>query len=90
MKLEIYNVFVNQYTKKASLPPTIFTSCHNGELPIVIDTGASMSITPELSNFVLPPIPSSTNSLGSLTTANTTVAGEGKATWLVGDFKGIT
>ena len=81
---------LNQYTDKASLPPTIFTSCRSGELPIVIDTGASMSITPELSDFAVHPTPSTTKSLGSLTTAKTIVSGEGMATWLIEDFNGIT
>ena len=72
------------------MPPTIFTSCHHNELPIVIDTGASMSITPELSYFAIIPVPSTTKSLGSLTTAKTTVSGEGKATWLIEDFNGVT
>ena len=49
-----------------------------------------MSITPELSDFALPPIPSSTKSLGSLTIASTTVAGERKATWLIQDFNRVT
>ena len=71
---------LNQYNDKESLPPTIFTSCHNKGLPMVIDTGASMSITPELSDFAITPIPSTTKSLGSLTTAKTTVSGECKAT----------
>ena len=81
---------LNQYTDKTSLPPTIFTSCRTGELPIVIDTGASMSITPVLSDFAVHPTPSTTKSLGSLTTAKTTISGEGMATWLIKDFNGIT
>ena len=81
---------LNQYNDKESLPPTIFMSCHNGELPIVIDTRASMSITPELSDFAISLVPSTTNSLGSLTIAKTTVSVEGKATWLIKDFNGIT
>ena len=68
----------------------IFTSCHHNKLPIVIDTGASMSITPELTDFAITPIPSTTKSLGSLTTAKTTVAGESKATWMIEDFNGVT
>ena len=49
-----------------------------------------MSITPELSYFAIIPVPSTTKSLGSLTTAKTTVSGEGKATWLIEDFNGVT
>lgn len=36
------------YYSSSSLQYTICTSCHHGELPIVINTGASMSITPTL------------------------------------------
>ena len=71
---------LDQYNNKESLPPTIFTSCHHNELSIVIDTSASMSITSKLSDFAITPVPSTTKSLGSLTTAKTTVSGEGKAT----------
>ena len=49
-----------------------------------------MSITPELSDFAIFPVPSSTKSLCSLTTAKTTVSGEGKAARLIEDFNGIT
>ena len=49
-----------------------------------------MSITPKLSDFAITPVPSTTKSLGSLTTAKTTVSGEGKATWLIEDFNGVT
>ena len=80
----------NQYNNKVSLPPTIFTSCHHNELPIVIDTRASVSITPKLLNFAIAPVPSTTKSLGSLITAKTTISGEDKATWLIEDFNGVT
>ena len=48
-----------------------------------------MSITPELSDFTMAPVPFTTKSLGSLTTAKTTVSGEGKATWLIEDCNGV-
>ena len=67
---------LNQYNDKESLPPTIFTLCHNGELPIVIDTSASMSITPEISDFAISPDSSTNKSLGSLTTTKTKVSGD--------------
>ena len=81
---------LNQYNNNDSLPPTIYTSCHRNELPIVICTGASMLITPKLLDFAIAPVPSTTKSLASLTTAKTTVSGEGKATWLIEDFNGVT
>ena len=71
---------LNQYNDKASLSPTIFTSCHNSELPIVIDTRESIFITPELSDFAIFPVPSSTKPLCSLTTASIIVSDEGKST----------
>ena len=61
----------------------IFTSYPNRELPIVINTDASMSITPELYDFAITPVSFTTKFLGSLTTAKTTVSGEGKAMWLI-------
>ena len=57
---------LNQYNNKGSLPPMIFTCCHHNELPIVIDTGASMSITPELSDFAITPFHLLPNLLGVL------------------------
>ena len=82
--------FLNQYNNKNSLPQAIFTSCHHNELQIIIDTGASMSIAPEMLDFTIPPIPSTTKSLCSLATTKTTVSGEGKATCLIKDFNGVT
>ena len=49
-----------------------------------------MCITPVLSNFTSPPVTSANKLLGSLTTASTTGAGKGKATWMINDFHGIT
>ena len=49
-----------------------------------------MSITSELSDFTITPVPSTTKSLGSLTTAKITVSGEGKYTWLIEDLNGMT
>ena len=49
-----------------------------------------MSITPELSDFAISLVPSTTKSLGSFTTASTTVSGERKATWLIKDFNRVT
>ena len=49
-----------------------------------------MSITSELSDFAVPPVSSTTKSLGSFTTAKTTVSGEVMAPWLIEDFNMIT
>ena len=75
-----------------SLPlisPSIFTSSITGELPIVIDTGASCSITPLLSDFTSPPTTADTKSLGSLTSASTTVTGQGPIEWKIEDMHGV-
>jgi hypothetical protein len=75
-----------------SLPlisPSIFTSSIPGELPIVIDTGASCSITPLLSDFTSTPSSPDTKSLGSLTSASTTVTGQGPIEWNIEDVHGV-
>ena len=81
---------LNQYNNKDSLSPTISTSCYHNELPIVIDTGACISITPKQLDFAITPVPSTIKSLDSLTTDKTTVSSEGKATWLIEDFNEVT
>ena len=60
-----------------------------GELPIVIDTGASMSIIPILSDFTGPIKPPDTDSLGSLTDVRTPVQGQGPISWHVEDINGV-
>ena len=47
-------------------------------------------ITPKLSDFAIAPVPSTTKSLGSLTTVKTTVSGEGQATWFIEDSNEVT
>jgi hypothetical protein len=69
--------------------PSIFTSTIPGELPIVIDTGASCSITPLLSDFTSAPTTPDTKSLGSLTSASTTVTGQGPIEWKIEDMHGV-
>ena len=68
--------------------PSIFASSRSGELPIVIDTGASCSITPLRANFIealsTPDIPS----LGSLTSTYTAVFGQLRVKWDIEDFHG--
>ena len=60
-----------------------------GELPIVIDTGALMSITPILSNFTSPIKPSVIDSLGSLTKVKTPVQGQGPIALHVEDINDV-
>ena len=71
------------------ISPSIFTSSAKGELPIVIDTGASCSITPLLSDFTSSPTTADTKSLGSLTSASTTVTGQGPIEWKIEDMNGV-
>jgi hypothetical protein len=69
------------------LEPFIYTSSNPSELPIVIDTGASCSITPVISDFndklEKPDIPG----LNQLT-GQATVVGQGNITWKVEDMYG--
>ena len=68
--------------------PAIFTSSRLGELPIVIDTGASCSITPLRSDFIGDLSTPDITSLGSLTSTDTAVVGQGNVLWDVEDFHG--
>ena len=68
--------------------PTIFASSRLGELPIVIDTGASCSIKPIRSDFIKDLFTPDITSLGSLTSTNTAVVGQGQVLWDVEDFHG--
>lgn len=67
---------------------SIFTPLHPSELHIVINTGASCSITPLYSDFIeavaTPGIPS----FGSLTSIDTAVLGQSCVKWDVEDFHG--
>jgi hypothetical protein len=56
---------------------------------LVIDTGASCTITPTLSDFTSIPTKSSTASLGSLTTVQTKVSGQGHIEWEIEDVNGV-
>ncbi|CAJ1961247.1 unnamed protein product [Cylindrotheca closterium] len=58
-----------------------------GELPIVIDTGASFSLTPNLEDFVTKPIACGTKSLNGLSSI-TPVLGIGEVEWKIRDMHG--
>ena len=68
--------------------PSIFASSRIGELPIVIDTGASCSITPLRSDFIEELSTPDISSVGSLTSTDTAVVGQGRIQWDVKDFHG--
>ena len=66
--------------------PSIFALSRSGELPIVIDTGASYSITPireDINDAFATPDKSS---LGNLTSKDMAVLGQGRAKWDVEDY----
>ena len=69
--------------------PLVFTSTIVGELPIVIDTGASNSITPVLTDFTDSLSTPNISSLGSLTSAKTPVTGQGPIAWNIEDANGV-
>jgi hypothetical protein len=69
--------------------PAIYVSPNKDHLPIVIDTGASCTITPTLSDFISKPTKSDTATLGSLTTVQTKVSGQGLIEWDIEDVDGV-
>jgi hypothetical protein len=54
------------YTSNAFAKPMVYISRKQGELPIVIDSGASYSVTPTLEDFMGPIEPCSTSELNGL------------------------
>jgi hypothetical protein len=82
---------IRQYGEVLPLSsPSIYVSTNKDDLPIVIDTGASCTITPTLSDFTSHPTSADTKSLGSLTTVETKVTGQGPIEWEIEDINGIT
>ena len=71
------------------LSPTaqIYTATTD-ELPIVIDTGASVTLTPNPNDFIGPIRPSNKTKVNGLS-SSTTVAGIGTVQWLIRDALGI-
>jgi hypothetical protein len=81
---------IKQYGEVLPLSsPAIYVSTNKEDLPIVIDTGASCTITPTLSDFISTPTKSDTASLGSLTTVQTKVSGQGLIEWDIEDVNGV-
>jgi hypothetical protein len=81
---------IKQYGEVLPLSsPAIYVSTNKDDLPIVIDTGASCTITPTLSDFISTPTKSDTASLGSLTTVQTKVSGQGLIEWDIEDVNGV-
>jgi hypothetical protein len=69
--------------------PAIYVSSKKDDLPIVIDTGASCTITPSLSDFTSQPTTPDNATLGSLTTVQTKVTGQGPIKWDIEDVNGV-
>ena len=81
---------IRQYGEVLPLSsPAIYVSTNKDDLPIVIDTGASCTITPTLSDFTSFPTKPDTASLGSLTTVQTKVTGQGPIEWDIEDVNGV-
>jgi hypothetical protein len=77
----------DNYTSNAFAPPTVYLSKKRNELPIVIDSGASYSVTPTLDDFLGPIEPCSTKELNGLNTS-IKVIGHGTVEWKIQDLFG--
>jgi hypothetical protein len=70
-----------------SATASVYCSHKENCVPIVIDTGASVSVTPILTDFIRPLRPCATTNLKGLS-GSTEVIGEGTVNWLVRDVFG--
>jgi hypothetical protein len=66
-----------------TLPPNVPSS--PADLPVVLNTGDSVSLTPILSDFVTPLVPTALTELKGLT-SKTNVVGRGMIEWPISDF----
>jgi hypothetical protein len=66
----------------------VYLSRKQDKLPIVIDSGASYSVTPNLQDFVGPIEKCSTNELNSLKNSTIKVVGQGTVEWKIQDLFG--
>jgi hypothetical protein len=64
---------------------TVYLSRDNRKLPIVLDTGASFCITPNVDDFIGPIEPCSTTKLNGLN-AKISVVGQGTVEWKIQDL----
>ena len=86
LKAQLFRYEENMATT-SQLDPLVYTSSNATEHPIVIDTGASCSITPTISDFDGKLTKSSVAGLNQLS-GSTPVVGEGQITWRIEDVKG--
>jgi len=70
-----------------TIQPTIYISNSQTEYPVVIDSGASYSLTPRIEDFVTPIRPDDTTLTGL--TSTTVVAGSGTVEWMIQDVQGV-
>jgi hypothetical protein len=77
----------DSYQSNAEAKPTVYISQKRHELPIVIDSGASYSVTPTLADFIGPIEPCSTKELNGLN-ASIKVIGHGTVEWKIQDLFG--
>jgi hypothetical protein len=70
-----------------SATASVYSSHKNDCVPIVIDTGASVSVTPVLTDFLGPLCPCDTANLKGIS-GTAEVIGEGAVNWLVRDMFG--
>jgi hypothetical protein len=68
---------------------SVYQARNNPEFPIVVDSGASVSVTPHIRDFRGPLQKCPTKSLDGLS-SKTEVLGMGKVTWEVQDLYGVT
>ena len=82
---------LSNYDERVVMPlhnPAVYHSNKPNELPIVIDTGASCSITPVHSDFISTILPSDVPALNNIS-GTTSVVGQGMIEWRIQDAKGI-
>jgi hypothetical protein len=82
---------LSNYDERVSMPlqqPSIYHSNKPDELPIVIDTGASCSLTPIYSDFISTIDPSDIPTLNNIS-GKTPVVGQGRIEWNIQDARGI-
>ena len=78
------------YDDQLTIPlkdPMVYTSSNAEELPIVIDTGASCSITPTIKDFDGKLQKSSISGLNQVT-GTASIVGQGNITWTIEDLEG--
>ena len=82
---------LSNYDDRVTMPlhsPAVYHSNKPAELPIVIDTGASCSISPVHSDFISNILPADVPSLNNIS-GTTAVVGQGTIEWRIQDAKGI-